>query len=56
MVILACKIYDNDSHVILCLYVDNVLIRGTTLDILNSTKKILDSNFNIKELGETNMI
>ena len=41
----------NDSHVIVCLYVDDMLIMGTNKNIINSTKKMLRSKFDMKDLG-----
>ena len=49
------KIVDND-YVIICLYVDDMLIFDTSLSIFNITKLFLSTNFNIKDLGEVNMI
>ena len=46
----------NDSHVIVCLYVDDMLIMGTNKNIINSTKKILRSKFDMKELGLADVI
>ena len=46
----------NDSHVIVCLYVDDMLIMGTNKNIINSTKKILRSKFDMKDLGLTYVI
>nr|GEY73887.1 zinc finger, CCHC-type [Tanacetum cinerariifolium] len=42
--------------VIICLYVDNMLIFGTDQDQVNKTKEFLSSKFDIKELGEAEMI
>nr|GEZ32617.1 zinc finger, CCHC-type [Tanacetum cinerariifolium] len=42
--------------VIICLYVDNMLIFGTDQDQVNKTKEFLSSEFDIKELGEAEMI
>ncbi|XP_071928182.1 uncharacterized protein [Coffea arabica] len=46
----------NDQYVIISLYVDDMLIFGTSLDIVNSTKYVLSSNFDMKDLGEAKMI
>ena len=45
-----------DTHVILCLYVDDLLIFGTNLNIIENTKGLLKNNFDMKDLGETNVI
>ena len=49
------KFTDNDG-VIICLYVDDMLIFGTNVDLVNSTKHLLSSNFDMKDLGEASMI
>ncbi|XP_071940012.1 uncharacterized protein [Coffea arabica] len=46
----------NDQYVIISLYVDDMLIFGTSLDIVNNTKYFLSSNFDMKDLGEAKMI
>ncbi|XP_071905928.1 uncharacterized protein [Coffea arabica] len=46
----------NDQYVIISLYVDDMLIFGTSLDIVNSTKYFLSSNFDMKDLGEAKII
>ncbi|GJU83818.1 retrovirus-related pol polyprotein from transposon TNT 1-94 [Tanacetum coccineum] len=38
--------------VVICLYVDDMLIIGTTLDGILETKSYLSSNFKMKDLGE----
>ena len=45
----------NNEGVILCLYVDDLLIFGTSLDVVHDTKCFLASNFDMKDLGETNI-
>ena len=45
-----------NSHVIICLYVDNLLIFGSNLHVINETKNILRSHFDMKNLGEANFI
>jgi hypothetical protein len=42
--------------VILCLYVDDILIFGTSLDVINEVKNFLYQSFNMKHLGEANVI
>ncbi|KAK9086970.1 hypothetical protein Syun_029366 [Stephania yunnanensis] len=44
------------SSCIVCLYVDDMLIIGTNKDIIISTKKMLSSNFDMKDLGQTVVI
>jgi hypothetical protein len=44
------------QRVILCLYVDNILIFGTSLDVINEVKTFLWQSFDMKDLGETDVI
>ncbi|GJW46022.1 zinc finger, CCHC-type containing protein [Tanacetum coccineum] len=43
-------------RVVICLYVDDMLIIGTTLDGILETKSYLSSNFKMKDLGEVDTI
>ena len=45
-----------DHTVVMCLYVDDILIIGTNLEIISETKKYLSSNFKMKDLGEVDTI
>jgi hypothetical protein len=45
-----------DQRVILCLYVDDILIFGTNLDMINKVKTFLCQSFDIKDLIETDVI
>jgi hypothetical protein len=42
--------------VILYLYVDDILIFGTSLDVIKGVKEFLSNNFKMKDLGEANII
>jgi hypothetical protein len=42
--------------VILCLYVDDILILGTSLDVIKETKDFMSNNFEMKDLGEADVI
>jgi len=42
--------------VILCLYVDDILILGTSLDVIKEVKDFLSNNFEMKDLGEADVI
>lgn len=42
--------------VIICLYVDDMLIFGTSLEVINKTKMFLCSKFETKDLGEADVI
>ena len=46
----------SNEGVIIYLYVDDLLIFGTSLDVVNDTKCFLASNFDMKILGEANVI
>jgi hypothetical protein len=41
---------------ILCLYVDDILIFGTNMDIINEVKSLLSKSFDMKDLGEADVI
>jgi hypothetical protein len=41
--------------VILCLYVNDILIFGTSLDVINEVKTLLCQNFDVKDLGEADV-
>jgi hypothetical protein len=40
----------------LCLYVDDILILGSSLSVIEEVKKLLSKNFEIKNLEEANVI
>lgn len=46
----------NNSYVIIYLYVDDLLIFGSNMNIIDETKNILRSHFKMKDLGEVNFI
>ena len=46
----------NDACVILYLYVDNIFIFGTNLEVIIETKIFLCSNFDMKDLGVADVI
>jgi hypothetical protein len=48
--------YGGGEGVILCLYVDDILILGTSLDVIKETKDFMSNNFEMKDLGEANII
>lgn len=47
---------ENKVCTIICLYVDDLLIFGSNLTVVNETKNTLSSNFEMKDLGEANVI
>ena len=44
------------GYVIVCLYVDDMLIIGSNNDMIKTTKKILDKYFDLKDMGIANII
>jgi hypothetical protein len=48
--------YGGGEGVFLCLYVDDILILGTSLDEIKKTKDFLSNNFEMKDLGEADVI
>nr|GEY83007.1 zinc finger, CCHC-type [Tanacetum cinerariifolium] len=46
----------SSKGVIICLYVDDMLILGTDQDQVNKTKEFLSSKFDMKDLGEAGVI
>ncbi|CAL8092418.1 unnamed protein product [Prunus armeniaca] len=45
-----------DGFIIICLYVDDMLIIGSNIGMIKSTKKMLTKNFDMKDLGVANVI
>jgi len=48
--------YGGGKGVILCLYVDDILIFGTSINEINDVKLFLSQNFDMKDLGEADVI
>ena len=48
--------YGGDKGVILYLYVDDILIFGTRIDVINDVKEYLSKNFDMKDLGQADVI
>jgi hypothetical protein len=48
--------YGGGDGVILCLYVDDILIFGNNVNVIKEVKDFLSSNFEMKDLGEANVI
>ena len=44
--------FTKDYGVIVCLYIDDMLVIGTNMHEINETKKYLTSQFKMKDLGE----
>ena len=48
--------YGRGAGVILCLYVDDILIFGMNIDAINEIKSFLSKSFDMKDLGEADVI
>jgi hypothetical protein len=48
--------YVEGEGVILCLYVDDILIFENNINVTKEVKDFLPSNFEMKDLGETDVI
>ena len=48
--------YGGGEGVILCLYVDDILIFGSSLKVIEEVKGFLTNNFEMKDLGEADVI
>jgi hypothetical protein len=48
--------YGGGIGVILCLYVDDILIFGNNIDVIKEVKDFLSNNFVMKDLGEADVI
>ena len=46
----------NDGVIIICLYVDDLLIFGTSYNVVIATKNFLASNFDMKDMGDASVI
>lgn len=53
-----CIYYKNtkNMYVLICLYVDDMLIIGRNKDIINQTKNMLKENFQLKDMGLADVI
>jgi hypothetical protein len=49
-------LYGGGKGVILCFYVDDILIFGTSLNEINDVKSFLSQKFDMKDLGEADVI
>ena len=48
--------YGGGEGVILCLYVNDILIFGSSLKVIEEVKEFLSKNFEMKDLGEADVI
>jgi hypothetical protein len=46
----------NNSFIILSLYVDDIIIAGNNKEMIETTKRWLSSNFEMKDMGEANYV
>src|SRR6266540_6664075 len=51
-----CTTYDGGQGVILCLYVDDILIFGSNTAFIDESKSFLSPFFDMKDLGHANVI
>ena len=53
-----CVYVKNTKHgsVIICLYVDDMLIMGSNSEVIKTTKKMFNNKFNMKDLGVADVI
>ena len=51
-----CSKVENNSCIIICLYIDDMLIFGADLQVVINTKSFLRSKFDMKDLGEAKVI
>ncbi|KAL0396251.1 UNVERIFIED_CONTAM: Retrovirus-related Pol polyprotein from transposon TNT 1-94 [Sesamum calycinum] len=52
---ISCKV-KGDRIIILCLYVDDILLLGSCRDIITETKSFLKNKFEMKDMGEADVI
>ena len=50
------KSIDTNMYVIICMYVDDLLILSHYMETINEIKRMLASNFDMKDMGEANVI
>jgi len=41
---------------IISLYIDNILVFGTSMDVMHNTKRFLASKFDMKDMSEASVI
>ena len=53
-----CVYVKNTEHgfVIICLYVDDILIMGSNNEVIKTTKEMFNNKFNMKDLGVADVI
>ena len=48
--------FGGGQGVIMCLYVDDILILGTNLNVIEEVKKFLSQSFEMKDMGVVDVI
>jgi hypothetical protein len=48
--------FGGGKGVIMCLYADGILFFGTSIDVINDVKSLLSQSFDMKDLGEADVI
>jgi hypothetical protein len=48
--------HSNNNFIILSLYVDDILIAGNSKEMIDTTKRWLSSNFEMKDMSEANYV
>jgi hypothetical protein len=48
--------FKNEKFIFLILYVDDILLASSDVNLLQETKKFLSSNFDMKDLSETSFV
>jgi hypothetical protein len=48
--------FKNRKYIFLILYVDDIILASSDVNLLLETKKFLSSNFNMKDLGEASFV
>ena len=43
---------NGSKYIFMVLYIDDILLASSNVNLLNDTKRILSTNFNMKDLGE----
>jgi len=51
-----CVFNKKNIYMILCLYVDDIMILYSNIQVINITKSFLSGNFNMMNLGPANVI
>ena len=47
---------NGSQWIFMVLYIDEILLASSDVNILNDTKHILSANFNMKDMGETSFV